>query len=320
MKIFIGSSKESEDIMTDIGSILENMHEDPVCWNEAFIAGEDTFESLVEISKSVDAAIFIFKADDKTWFRNKEINTVRDNVLLEYGLFTGSLGRDKVIFVCSGNPDIASDLKGITNLNFDNCKNTLKKEIKKWLNKIKNQKKSNCNEYREEECRKKFQNIFTKEDMIKKYEEFLESAREAYILVNDIDSFFEEEGKGQLEKMIQLKHNCKVMCCKSTFIDSYNDKSEEFKNKFNNWVNKIDLRFFEEDKMKNIINIKGQFIYKYGEKIIKSLIVQKDKHHNDLFKLMEFDNDYLNDMLFQEVKKSFEESIEYEKIKDQLNN
>ena len=35
---------------------------------------------------------------------------------------------------------------------------------------------------------------------------------------------------------------------------------------------------------------------------------------------MEFDNDYLNDMLFQEVKKSFEESIEYEKIKDQLNN
>lgn len=77
MKIFIGSSKESEDIMTDIGSILENMHEDPVCWNEAFIAGENTFENLVEISKSVDAAIFIFKADDKTWFRYKEINTVR---------------------------------------------------------------------------------------------------------------------------------------------------------------------------------------------------------------------------------------------------
>ncbi|MGJ0701512.1 TIR domain-containing protein [Clostridium perfringens] len=49
-----------------------------------------------------------------------------DNVLLEYGLFAGELGEENVIFICKGNPKIATDLKGITHLDLKDGNDTLK--------------------------------------------------------------------------------------------------------------------------------------------------------------------------------------------------
>ena len=62
----------------------------PLLWNSAgdniFSPNKTTIDSLIEITKRVQAAIFIFNADDKIWHHNslKESKTVRDKALFEY--------------------------------------------------------------------------------------------------------------------------------------------------------------------------------------------------------------------------------------------
>lgn len=138
MKIFIGSSSEAIDDMERVARLIESCGHDALTWQDdsVFVAGQYTYESLIRVSNNVDAAIFVFKADDKTWFRNEEIESVRDNVILEYGLFSGNLGRRKVIFICKDNPKIATDLKGITHLALEDKDHTLKGKIQKWINEI----------------------------------------------------------------------------------------------------------------------------------------------------------------------------------------
>ena len=43
----------------------------------------------------VNFAIFVFHPDDKSLIREKEYDTVRDNVILELGMFIGTLGLEK---------------------------------------------------------------------------------------------------------------------------------------------------------------------------------------------------------------------------------
>ena len=89
---------------------------------------------IIEITKKVDAAVFVFNADDKIWNSNSALEgatTVRDNVLFEYGLFTGALGKKKVCFICKNRPSIATDLKGITYIDGDQKSLIIKKQIKR---------------------------------------------------------------------------------------------------------------------------------------------------------------------------------------------
>ena len=88
MRIFIASSGERLNTAIEVGSWLESMNVEPVLWNEpeVFPLGVYTWDALIDLSKNVDAAVFIFGEDDKIWFRGEGTMTVRDNVLLEYGL------------------------------------------------------------------------------------------------------------------------------------------------------------------------------------------------------------------------------------------
>lgn len=66
----------------------------------------------------------------------EENSTVRDNVLFEYGLFAGALGKENVCFVCKGHPKLASDLKGITYIDGDLRELPIKNKLKDWLEKM----------------------------------------------------------------------------------------------------------------------------------------------------------------------------------------
>ena len=140
MEIFLGSSSEAMNDMKDIGYLLEQLGKTPLLWSDAgkgiFVPNENTIDSLINVTKRVKAAVFIFSADDKVWHHNslKEGTTVRDNVLFEYGLFCGALGKSKVCFVCKGNPQLASDLDGITYIDGDKGELTVEKKLKDWLN------------------------------------------------------------------------------------------------------------------------------------------------------------------------------------------
>ena len=139
MEIFLGSSSEAMQDMKDIGYLLEQLGKAPLLWSDAgkgiFVPNENTIDSLIKVTKRVQAAVFIFSADDKVWHHNslKEGTTVRDNVLFEYGLFCGALGKSKVCFICKGNPQLASDLDGITYINGDAGALTVEKKLKDWL-------------------------------------------------------------------------------------------------------------------------------------------------------------------------------------------
>ncbi|SHJ43609.1 Predicted nucleotide-binding protein containing TIR-like domain-containing protein [Clostridium amylolyticum] len=138
MKIFIGSSKEAKSEMERLARFLEEFNCEVVAWSDSstFVAGDFTLESLIKVSKQVDAALFVFNGEDETWYRESVVNSVRDNVLLEYGLFVGTKGRKNVIFMCKNSPKIATDLLGIKYLDAGRGDFTLKNDIKVWLERI----------------------------------------------------------------------------------------------------------------------------------------------------------------------------------------
>lgn len=139
MKIFIGSSMEAETEMETVAIMLEELNYDVLTWKDPsiFVAGDFTLDSLINISKEIDAAIFVFNGEDETWYRGESVKSVRDNVLLEYGLFTGSKGRKNVVFMCKNNPKIATDLLGLNYLNAEKGDYSLKRDVRNWLDKIK---------------------------------------------------------------------------------------------------------------------------------------------------------------------------------------
>lgn len=139
MKIFIGSSKESIQRLREIELWLEEDGHEPIAWDTPglFPPGENTFMSLINISQDVDAAIFIFSEDDKIWYRGDPRLQPRDNILIEYGLFTGTLGSRKSIICRYGTPKNASDLEGITVINMRENQNARsRKELHLWANSL----------------------------------------------------------------------------------------------------------------------------------------------------------------------------------------
>lgn len=140
--IFFGSSSEAIDKMDDVAAIVATQGFATLKWNSpnaaAFIAGENTIDNLISVTESVDAAIFIFNADDITWFNKKPVSgTVRDNVLFEYGLFMGALGKIKVAMMYTNNPHIPSDLNGITYIDVNEDEAVWGQKLKGWLNRLK---------------------------------------------------------------------------------------------------------------------------------------------------------------------------------------
>ena len=132
---------EAKDFMEDVALKLQELGCDTLMWTDTgkgiFVPGTNTIDALIEITKRVEAAIFIFNADDKTWNKNSSLegaSTVRDNVLFEYGLFTGALGKKKVCFVCKDHPEVATDLKGITYIDGNQKSLIIKNKLKDWIN------------------------------------------------------------------------------------------------------------------------------------------------------------------------------------------
>jgi hypothetical protein len=146
MNIFIASSSESLNYAAALKTLLEETRGCNVTvWKDApFSLGETIIESLEKIKNLYDYAVFIFYPDDKITFREKTMNSVRDNVIFEFGLFVGFLGRKKCFAIIPEDILVKhpSDLLGVIfakynyNKNDDNPKSTLRSssnEIKKAI-------------------------------------------------------------------------------------------------------------------------------------------------------------------------------------------
>jgi hypothetical protein len=143
MKIFLASSHESKEEMHTIARSLEALGHDPLPWDlpGVFPPGRYTFDVLIEVSRSVDAAVFVFAEDDLGWYRGNDNRQPRDNVLIEYGLFAGTLGPERALICRHGQPKTASDLAGLTHIDISRGKNeAARAEITAWLARIADQR------------------------------------------------------------------------------------------------------------------------------------------------------------------------------------
>src|SRR5262245_22698516 len=96
-RIFLGSSGKQAELLQALTRGLEDVaHVEP--WTTSFNPGTTTLERLVELTREVDFAAFVFAQDD--WTSNSPATTEstpgqaspRDNVVFEAGLFGGVLG------------------------------------------------------------------------------------------------------------------------------------------------------------------------------------------------------------------------------------
>lgn len=115
-RVFIGSSVEGLNVAYPVQQHLSHEAE-PIIWDQGvFELSRTTMESLTAVLSESDFAVFVFSPDDLVRIRDLTATAVRDNVLFEFGLFIGKLGRDRVFFIVPSNGDfhIPTDLLGVT--------------------------------------------------------------------------------------------------------------------------------------------------------------------------------------------------------------
>ena len=111
--IFIGSSKEGLSVAEGIRDRLKDFAEIKL-WTRAFDIGKSNYENLTTQIALYDYAILVATADDTITSRKKASKGARDNVLFEFGLFAGGLGRSRALYVLEKGIKIPSDLLGVT--------------------------------------------------------------------------------------------------------------------------------------------------------------------------------------------------------------
>ncbi|MEZ5337287.1 MAG: nucleotide-binding protein [bacterium] len=116
--IFIGSSSEASRYAKQICHYInEHFGEGTALfWQDAFDEGMLTFESIEDALESCTGAIVLVHPDDKAIVRDKTVLLTRQNVILEWGLFVGRLGKRRAIIVEFEGVTLPNDLLGLTTL------------------------------------------------------------------------------------------------------------------------------------------------------------------------------------------------------------
>jgi hypothetical protein len=119
VQVFIGSSTEGLKIARTLQAELEAATDCAVKrWDtDTFAPGSITLDALIARANSVDFAILVATGEDTVTSRGTQTAAVRDNIILEFGLFLGALGRERVYLLSVGDDaKLPSDLLGLTRL------------------------------------------------------------------------------------------------------------------------------------------------------------------------------------------------------------
>jgi hypothetical protein len=119
-QIFIGSSTEGLTQAVHISTVL-CAEPDIKCvqWTEVFEPGFLTFESLEAVLLRCCGAVFVVRPDDHEIIRGQSVGTPRANIMLEFGLMAGRMGRHNIALCQYGATELPSDLKGLTVISMD---------------------------------------------------------------------------------------------------------------------------------------------------------------------------------------------------------
>jgi len=124
-RIFLGSSGRQANLLAALTHGLEEIaHVEP--WTTVFNPGVSTLERLVELTREVDFAAFVFAQDDWTAVNVESSRTddagqasPRDNVVFEAGLFGGVLGMRRTFILHAKGAKLPTDLLGLTCVRYD---------------------------------------------------------------------------------------------------------------------------------------------------------------------------------------------------------
>ena len=117
-RIFLGSSGKQEKLLQALTHGLGDVAEvEP--WTTSFNPGVSTLERLLELTRDVDFAAFLFAADDWTTVGGAPGSDAgqaspRDNVVFEAGLFGGVLGMRRTFILHAEGAKLPTDLLGLT--------------------------------------------------------------------------------------------------------------------------------------------------------------------------------------------------------------
>lgn len=119
-RIFVGSSTESIDKAHAICQVIDRMEDtESVIWTTQFQPGYLTFEALEEMMHQCTAAVFIAAGDDTGIIRGQQVKMPRGNILLEFGLVAGRMGRHSIALCRFDGVELPSDLRGLTVIEMD---------------------------------------------------------------------------------------------------------------------------------------------------------------------------------------------------------
>src|SRR3954471_2607222 len=116
-RIFLGSSgKQAKLVHALTRGLAEVAEVEP--WTTVFNPGVSTLDRLVELTREVDFAAFVFAQDDWTSSPSDAVGagqaSPRDNVVFEAGLFGGALGMRRTFILHAKGAKLPTDLLGMT--------------------------------------------------------------------------------------------------------------------------------------------------------------------------------------------------------------
>ena len=143
-RIFLGSSAAQTKLVQALTRGLEDVaHVDP--WTMSFNPGTSTLTRLLELTREVDFAAFVFARDDWTTASTPASPpggsgqaSPRDNVVFEAGLFGGVLGLRRTFILHASGAKLPTDLLGLTCVRYGEATNaaevkTINQKIRKAI-------------------------------------------------------------------------------------------------------------------------------------------------------------------------------------------
>lgn len=112
-RLFIGSSAEQIDTLREITNMIGDIVE---CtpWTNAFGLNKSALDALIKQTRLSDFAILLATKDDITNKKGTTLETPRDNIIFEFGLFLGAAGPEKCFLLAEEGTGLPSDIDGIT--------------------------------------------------------------------------------------------------------------------------------------------------------------------------------------------------------------